>query len=277
MEQVVPGTRRLRVGCTFHYQVAAPTPAMIQIAVDPRAVERVVTESWTLSPESPINTFSDLYGNLNRRAVLGRGAASISYDSEVDVPSAPDPCDPHAGQQPVEELPDEVLHYLLASRYAESDALSGTAWELFGGTEPGWPRAQAICTWVNQNLRFEYGASDWLTSAKDVLAAGKGVCRDFAHLFIAFCRGMAIPARYVFGYLPDMDVEPLKVPMDFYGWAEAYLGGRWWVFDPRNDARRVGRVWVGRGRDASDVAMVTTWGPASLERLLVWADEVVDL
>ena len=274
MAQAVRGTRRLQLGCTFHYDVAAPTPAMIQIAVDPSSVERVVSESWDLCPAQPISTFTDLYGNVNRRTLLSRGPASITYRSEVDVSGMPDPGDPHAGQQPVEELPGWVLHYLLASRYVESDALAGLAWDLFGETEPGWPRAQAICTWVNQNLRFEYGASDWLTSAKDALDAGKGVCRDFAHLFIAFCRGMAIPARYVFGYLPDVDVEPLKVPMDFYGWAEAYLGGRWWAFDPRNDARRVGRVRVGRGRDASDVAMVTTWGPAALERLLVWADEV---
>jgi len=275
MAQAISRTRRLRVGCTFQYQVAAPTPATIQVAVDPHGVVRVVDEQWELHPAQPISTFTDLYGNRNRRTVLGRGPASITYRSDVDVPSAPDPCDTDARQQPVEELPGEVLHYLLASRYVESDALAGTAWDLFGETEPGWSRTQAICTWVNRNLSFEYGASDWSTSARDALHAGKGVCRDFAHLFIGFCRAMAIPARYVFGYLPDMDVEPLPVPMDFYGWAEAYLGGRWWTFDPRNDARRAGRVPIGRGRDAADVAMVTTWGPATFERLAVWADEVL--
>lgn len=274
MAQAVPCRRRLRVGCTFHYDVAAPTPAMIQVAVDPRSVARLVDERWELHPAQPISCFIDLYGNVNRRTIFRRGPTSICYRADVEVPSEPDPWDETAPQQPVEELPGDVLHYLLASRYVESDQLSGLAWDLFGGTEPGWSRAQAICTWVHENLRFEYGASDWLTSARDALAAGKGVCRDFAHLFIALCRAMALPARYVFGYLPDADVEPAKVPMDFYGWAEVYLGGRWWTFDPRNDARRVGRVRVGRGRDASDVAMLTTWGPATFQQLVVWADEV---
>lgn len=276
MAQAALRTRRLRLGCTFEYDVRAPTPAVIQVAVDPTSVVRVIGERWGLRPAQPISTFVDLYGNLNRRTMLGRGAASITYRTEVDVTGEPDAADETAVQQPVESLPGEVLHYLLASRYAESDVLQGLAWELFSGTEPGWARAQAICTWVNKNLSFEYGASDWTTSAKGALDAGKGVCRDFAHLFIAFCRAMAIPARYVFGYLPDVEVEPVAAPMDFYGWAEVYLSGRWWTFDPRNDARRIGRVRVGRGRDAADVAMVTTWGPATFRRLTVWADEVPD-
>jgi transglutaminase-like putative cysteine protease len=269
-----PDTIRLRVGCTFRYEVGALTPAVIQVAVDPGSVARVVNEKWDLRPAQPMSTFADLYGNLNRRTVLGRGPAEISYDATVEVPEVPDPSDDSARQDRVEDLPAEVLHFLLASRYIESDALSGDAWQLFGDTTPGWARAQAICTWVNRNLTFDHSASNWLTTARDAFNARKGVCRDFAQLFVAFCRAMAIPARYVFGYLPDVGVEALPIPMDFYGWAEVYLGGRWWTFDPRNDARRIGRVVIGRGRDAVDVAMVTTWGPARFQQLQVWAAEV---
>src|SRR5207302_7095478 len=141
------------------------------------------------------------------------------------------------------------------------------------GTVPGWQRAQAISDWVHDGLQFEYGSSSSVTSAVDVYRRRRGVCRDFAHLFVAFCRAMNVPARYVFGYLPDLFVPPAADPMDFSAWAEVYLGGRWWTFDPRNNQPRVGHVVVGRGRDAVDVAMITTWGPAELRSLRVWADE----
>jgi transglutaminase-like putative cysteine protease len=150
----------------------------------------------------------------------------------------------------------------------------GTAWELFGHTDLGWRRVQAICDWVHENITFQYGASNPLTTAVDVFKSRKGVCRDFAHLAVTFCRAMNIPARYVFGYLPDLYVPLPPEPMDFAAWMEVWLGDRWWTFDPRNNTRRVGRVLIGRGRDALDVAMLTTFGPAEFRSMTVWADRV---
>ena len=147
------------------------------------------------------------------------------------------------------------------------------AWQLFGGIDSGWGRVQAICDWVHGNIRFQYGTSNSLTTAADVCSAGVGVCRDFAHLAVTFCRALNIPARYVFGYLPDIGVPPPDAPMDFCAWMEVYLGGRWWTFDPRNNQPRIGRVLVGRGRDALDVAMLTTYGSPRLKKMTVWADE----
>jgi transglutaminase-like putative cysteine protease len=165
------------------------------------------------------------------------------------------------------------LLFTLPSRYCLSDELSDTAWDLFGNTWPGWERVQAVCDWVHQNVRFQYGTSTPRTTAVDVYEKRVGVCRDFAHLALTFCRAMNIPARYTFGYLPDIGVPPPDEPMDFCAWFEAYLGGRWLTFDPRNNTRRVGRVVIGRGRDALDVAMVTTYGSHTLQSMVVWADE----
>lgn len=234
----------------------------------------MLEESWEVKPEAALTEFTDLFGNANRRVVLGVGDARLRYDAVVEVPDLVDDLGEGAPQHPIEELPGHVTHFLLPSRYCVSDLLMPTAWELFGGTAPGWSRAQAISDRVHDHLGFEYGASDPQTTAKDAWDRQRGVCRDFAHLFIAFCRAMNVPARYVFGYLPDIGVEPPDDPMDFCAWAEVYLGGRWWTFDPRNNRRRVGRVVIGRGRDAVDVAMVTSWGPATLREMEVWADQV---
>jgi transglutaminase-like putative cysteine protease len=265
---------RLRLGCTFVYELPAPVPALLQVAVRRDGGAVVRDETWDVRPAVELTELSDPYGNTPRRAALPPGEVRIGYDALVDVSDRPDEMDGGAVQHPIEELPAEALHFLLASRYCESDELAPAALELFGATAPGWARAQAISDWVHEHLEFAYGSSGPVTSAADVYARRRGVCRDFAHLFVAFCRAMNIPARYVFGYLPDLFVPPAPDPMDFCAWAEVYLGGRWWTFDPRNNQRRVGHVVIGRGRDAVDVAMVTTWGPAELRSLRVWADEV---
>ncbi|MGO9877548.1 MAG: transglutaminase-like domain-containing protein, partial [Acidimicrobiia bacterium] len=184
--------------------------------------------------------------------------------------------DRSAREVPVELLPDETMVFLLPSRFCLSDSLRDRAWELFGETEPGWSRVAAVCDWVHNNVQFQPGASNALTSALDVWDTRFGVCRDFAHLSLTLCRGLNIPARYVFGYLPDVGVAPPYDPMDFCAWIEVFLENRWWTFDPRNNVRRVGRVVIGRGRDALDVAMVTTYGSPILQRMTVWADEVID-
>jgi len=266
-------TIRLRVGCAIAFGMAAPVPALVQVAARRGESFDVLRETWELDPAASRDELSDPYGNVIQRVTLGPGTARLRYEATVEVPGQPDEVCPSARQHAIEALPAEALHHLLASRYCESDALAPVAAELFGAGPAGWPLAQAICDWVHQNVRFRYGSSDPTTTARDVFARREGVCRDLAHLFVAFCRAMNLPARYVFGYLPDLFVEPPPDPMDFCAWAEVYLDGRWWTFDPRNNQPRVGRVLIGRGRDAVDVAMVTTWGAADLTGFEVWAEE----
>jgi transglutaminase-like putative cysteine protease len=221
-----------------------------------------------------MHTYYDHYGNLCQRILLPVGEHILYYDALVKVTDTWDEVAFDAPQTPVEDLPDDVLLYTLPSRFCLSDVLSDTAWQLFGNTQPGWQRVQAVCDWVHTNIRFQYGTSTPLTTAVDVYEQRVGVCRDFTHLAVTFCRALNIPTRYVFGYLPDIGVPISEAPMDFCAWMEVYLDGRWWTFDPRNNTPRVGRVLIGRGRDALDVAMVTSYGSPTLKQMTVWADEV---
>jgi transglutaminase-like putative cysteine protease len=265
---------QVRVGCEFHYEATWDTPAVMQVQPHSDAGHRVLREIWEPEPSLAMHSYTDLYSNTCQRMVIPAGSQLLRYDATVEVPDQKDDVAPGAQQLPVEELPDDVLHFTLPSRYCLSDVLSDMAWQQFGSIETGWERVQAVCDWVHGNIRFQYGTSNPLTTAADVCSAGVGVCRDFAHLAISFCRALNIPARYVFGYLPDIDVPPPDAPMDFCAWMEVYLAGRWYTFDPRNNEQRVGRVLVGRGRDALDVAMVTTYGSPRLKEMIVWADEV---
>jgi len=254
--------------------VDAPTVATVQVRPRSDSTHRLVTESWSTEPELPVDEYNDHYGNPVKRVTMPPGDLAIKYDGFVLVPDAAEPDGTEAPQVPVDDIPGELLHFTLPSRYCLSDQVMGVAWELFGDAEPGGKRVQAVCDWVHDNIQFQYGTSNPLTTAVDVLDQRKGVCRDMTHLAVTFCRALNIPARYVFGYLPDLYVDPPDHPMDFAAWMEVYLGDRWWTFDPRNNARRVGRVLIGRGRDALDVAMVTTFGPARFRSMTVWADPV---
>jgi transglutaminase-like putative cysteine protease len=245
----------------------------MQVQPNDVGAHRVLRQRWEIEPEVPVREFRDLYGNTCRRFTMPGGECRVRYDALAEVPDGLDPYDPDAGQLPVEELPDETLLYTMPSRYCLSDLLSDAAWDLFGNTRPGWVRVQAVCDWVHENVRFQYGTSTPLTTAADVYEKRVGVCRDFTHLGVTFCRALNIPARYAFGYLPDIGVPPAEDPMDFCAWFEAYLEGGWWTFDPRNNRRRTGRVVIGRGRDALDVAMSTTYGSHTLRAMVVWADE----
>lgn len=260
------------MGCEFKYDVSAPTVATVQVRPRSDASHQLVTETWTTQPPVPVDEYGDLYGNPVKRLLMPEGDLALRYDAVVAVPDEADPDATAARQLPADEIPGELLHFTLPSRYCLSDQLMGMAWELFGHTEPSGARVQAICDWVHDNIKFQYGTSNPLTTAVDVLEQRKGVCRDLAHLAITFCRALNIPTRYVFGYLPDLYVPINPDPMDFAAWMEVYLGDRWWTFDPRNNARRVGRVLIGRGRDALDVAMLTTFGPATFRSMTVWAD-----
>lgn len=200
----------------------------------------------------------------------------IRFQAVATVPDAPEDADPQAPELAAADLPDEVLLYTLPSRYCLPDVLGREAWAQFGDLPRGYRRVQAVCDYVHKHLTFRYGSSTALTTAADVHVSGYGVCRDFTHLAISMCRALSIPARYVFGYLPEIEVAvPNPHPMDFAAWMEVWLGDRWWTFDPRNNVGRKGRVLIGRGRDAADVAMATTFGAPRLEAMTVIAEEAL--
>jgi transglutaminase-like putative cysteine protease len=267
------GWRRIRVGCDFTYVAAVDTPVIFQVRPSESPPITIEAQRWSSEPWIAIRGYTDLYGNPCVRAVLPAGRSSFRYDAVVVCPDATEDADEQAPEWAPDSLPDDTLIYLLPSRYCLPDVLGNEAWFRFGGLAPGYRRVQAICQHVHDHLTFQYGSTTALSTAADVNLGGRGVCRDFTHLAISFCRALNIPARYVFGYLPDLDVPPDPAPMDFAAWMEVWLGQRWWTFDPRNNMRRKGRIVIGRGRDASDVAMVTTFGGPQLESMVVHAEE----
>lgn len=266
--------RTIRVGCELTFAPAVPTPAVLQVRPRSEPAQPILREAMVTSPRADLEDFVDFYGNRCQRFVLPAGTTTLTFDAEVQVAGATDPQSPAAPEITPDRLAPELLHFTLPSRYCLSDELGDVAWQLFGSVDPGWGRVQAICDWVHQNIRFRYGSSTPRTTAVDVYEKREGVCRDFAHLAVTFCRSLNIPARYVFGYLPDIGVPSPPHPMDFCAWMEVYLADRWWTFDPRNNTPRTGRCVIGRGRDALDVAMVTTYGSVPLPGFRVWADEV---
>jgi transglutaminase-like putative cysteine protease len=264
---------KVDVGCDFTYEASMATPAVFLVRPNPSGGQSVLAERWDSTPELVFRDYIDLYGNAFRRVTLPPGTTTIRYDATVATTALADPVGTGVPQLAIDELPDEVLHYTLPSRFCPSDLLGDTAWKLFANTPPTWERVQAIVDYVHSHIRFAYGTSVSATSALDVYESGTGVCRDYAHLAITFCRAMTVPARYAFGYLPDIGVPPPLDPMDFCAWFEVYLGDRWWTFDARNNQRRVGRVLIARGRDALDVAMVTSYGSAILTGFSVRAEQ----
>ena len=265
---------KVRVGCQFTYDADVATHAVVQ--VEPRLTDGVLAleERWSNTAQVGMSRYVDAFGNWCRRTTIPPGGFSMSYDALLDVPDRPDPQNVDAGEVAPVDLPDEALVFTLPSRFCPSQDLANQAWTLFGSSAPGWQRVQAICDWVHSEIKFGYLDTSPLATATDVFERRAGVCRDFAHLAVTFCRALNIPARYAFGYLPDIDVPPPADPMDFCAWMEVYLGGSWWTFDPRNNQARLGRVLIARGRDAVDVAMVSTYGGPQLRSMTVWADEV---
>ncbi|MDX1428659.1 MAG: transglutaminase family protein [Rhodothermales bacterium] len=238
-----------------------------------RVSDLVRPDHITTSPTIPITGYRDSFGNWCTRMVAPAGELKISSDALIEDDRLPDPQEPDAQQHAVEALPAETLVYLLGSRYCETDRLSERAWQLFEHSAPGWARVKAICDFVHQHIAFGYQHARASKTALEALNEGAGVCRDFTHLAVAFCRCMNIPARYCTGYLPDIGV-PASEPMDFAAWFEAFLGGRWHVFDPRNNVPLIGRVLIAQGRDAADVPISNAFGPNVLKHFRVWADEV---
>lgn len=269
-----PATRTVAIGCTFVHRSSSRVPAVFQ--VEPREDQpvEILDPRWRFEPEQATRSYRDLYGNACRRLVVPEGRSVINFEARAIVADATEEVDPSAPEIPPERLPSEVLIYTLPSRYCLPDVLGNEAWSRFGSVAPGYGRVRAVCDYVHRHLTFAYGTSTSWTTAADVHQSGYGVCRDYTHLAISLCRALNIPARYVFGYLPEMDVVSRGLPMDFAAWMEVWLGDRWWTFDPRNNTPRKGRVLIGRGRDATDVAMATTYGAPQLEAMTVRAEEV---
>jgi transglutaminase-like putative cysteine protease len=266
---------RIRVGYELTYSMPQPTPMVLMLTVhSSRAPDLIQPDSIRFSPSAPSRSYRDGFGNWCTRIVAPAGRIVISSDAIVSDTGQPDPCPVNAGQVPVEHLPAEVLVFLLGSRYCETDRLSDAAWQLFGKTAPGWERVQAISDFVHGHVTFSHAHADPKKTAWDVFNGRAGVCRDFAHLGVALCRCMNIPARYCTGYLGDVGVPAVPEPMDFSGWFEVYLQGGWHTVDPRNHVPRIGRVLIARGRDAADVAISTTFGANTLESFRVWTDDV---
>ena len=267
---------QIRVGYDLTYNCPQPTPMILTLSVHAsRASDLVVARPMCISPSTEITGYQDSFGNWCSRFVAAAGATRVFADAVVNDSGLPDVVVAGAPQTPVEALPEDALRFLLASRYCETDLLSPMAWQLFASSAPGWGRVQAICDFVHNHIQFGYAFARSTKTAWDVYHERVGVCRDFAHLAIAFCRAMNIPARYCTGYLGDIGVPLSDSPMDFSGWFEAFLGGQWYTFDARHNTPRIGRVLIARGRDASDVAISTAFGPSSLTHFKVWTDEVV--
>lgn len=272
---------RIRYGFRIALDCGQRTPASFAVDVHPsRTTDILVSSPFLVEAQDGTAVASaralDMFGNIRRRAVLPPGRTVLQMEGMIDDDGERDPVVPSASQTPVEQLPEEVMTFLLGSRYCETDLVSNEAWSLFGHVPEGWARVQAICDFVHHHVAFGYGYADCTRSAAGTLQQGRGVCRDFAHLAITLCRSMNIPARYCTGYLGDIGVPADPAPMDFSAWFEAYLDGRWYTFDARHNRPRIGRIVMARGRDATDVPIVNTFGAHTLGGFEVWTDELAE-
>ncbi|MBK8209482.1 MAG: transglutaminase family protein [Rhodospirillales bacterium] len=265
----------IRLGYELIYDCPQPTPMILTLNIHyTRVSDLAVPDHLITDPSIPLVGYRDGFGNWCTRIVAPAGRIRLFTDSIIRDSGQPDVVVPNAVQHLIQDLPEESLVYLLGSRYCETDRLSEAAWSLFGSAPLGWGRVQAICDFVHRHIVFGYEHARATKTAMEAFNEGKGVCRDYAHLAIAFCRCLNIPARYCTGYLGDIGVPPSADPMDFSAWFEVFLGGRWYTFDARNNTPRIGRVLIARGRDASDVAISSTFGPNTLAGFKVWTDEV---
>lgn len=261
----------MRIQCGFRiaYDCAQPVPMLLVLSHHPsRQQDLLTTPVLTVSPDVPLHAYTDDFGNTCHRVVAPAGRTELTTEFEIQDSGLADPVVEDAKQFEIEALPNGALVYLLGSRYCETDRFTNIAWSLFGGTEPGWKRVKAICDFTHERIKFGYEYARADKTAWDGYSERQGVCRDYAHLAVTLCRCMNIPARYCTGYLGDIGIPPSDAPMDFSAWFEAYLdgpdGGRWYTFDARHNKPRIGRVLMARGRDATDVALVTSFGSAWL-------------
>ena len=264
----------IQIGHELTFDLREPVAMTLLLDVHPDRTADVREYESRIEPEIPVHRFTDSFGNVCARIDAPAGKLKLWANGLVEDSGVPDPIVADAIQHPVSELPDECLQFLLNSRYCEVDKLVPIAWELFGEVAPGWSRVQAICDWVHSKVTFGYAFARPTKSALDVYVERMGVCRDFAHTALTLCRCMNIPARYSTGYLGDIGVPQSNSPMDFSGWFEVFLGGQWHTFDARHNKRRIGRIVMARGRDATDCALTTSYGSAPLVGFKVWTNEI---
>ena len=263
---------RVHIGCEIGYEIGASNPMLL--ALQPAPNQNLIEEQRAITPTVPVREYIDGFGNQIWRLVAPVGTLDVSYHAAVDVSPLPDLILPDLYKMPVENLPDDVIIYTLPSRYCPSDLFIKDAWDFFSHIQVGWAQVQAVCDWLHTNVKYGAGSSTSATTAWDAYQQQQGVCRDFAHLGVSFCRALNFPARYVCGYLPDINVTPDPSPMDFHAWFEVYMDNMWFTFDARHNRPRTGRVVIARGRDAVDVAFATIYGSALLTKFTVWAEQV---
>lgn len=265
----------IRAGYEIAITAEQPTPLVCLVTPHvSRQGDFIAPERLSTTPQVPVHDYFDSYGNICRRMIAPAGRFTLRGDVTLRDSGLIDEADPAAEEWPVEALPDEVLSFLGGSRYVETDLISQQAWDLFGAVPPGWGRVQQIVDHVQAHIGFDYMKARATRTALEAMQERHGVCRDYAHLALAYLRALNIPARYVNGYLGDIGVPDPGHPMDFSAWIEVFLGGRWWTFDPRNNQRRIGRIVVARGHDASDVPLINSFGAHRLEKFEVWCDAV---
>lgn len=255
----------LLAGCEMNLKVAAPTPLIAMLRPRSGHGQWVASERYTLTPHVPVTEYVDVFGNLCQRLVAPEGHFTIRVETEMHVPDFIR-VEPTASFTPVQDLPDDVLQYLLQSRYCPSDRLYEKALDIAGNATPGYAQVERIRSWIRANIEYRYGVSDASSGALETLEAGAGVCRDFTHIGLSLCRALRIPARMVVGFLYKLD------PMDMHAWFEAFVGGRWYTFDATQAEPRGGRVVVAYGRDASDVALFSEYGPVEMKNMQVWVN-----
>lgn len=266
---------RIRLGYEIAVTVPAPTPMVLMLNVRPEVTGRLSRpDTPFLFPDVETTTYTDTFGNTCVRLVAPPGKFTMSADTIVEDDGLPDPINTNALQIPIEDLPSESLQFLLASRYCEVDLLSQFAWDNFGYTKPGWERVQAVNTWAHRHVTFGYHHARSTKTAMDVFNEKTGVCRDYQHLAVTLCRALGIPARYATGYLGDIRLPVSAAPMDFSAWYQVYLDNQWWDFDARHDKPFIGRTLMAVGRDAADVALMTTFGAHTLDKFIVITDEI---
>jgi transglutaminase-like putative cysteine protease len=266
---------QIEYGYDITVEVRQPTPFHALLDVHPERRDDILDETpFGLIPPASVGLSNDAFGNRLRRFILRTGETTLSQRGAIEDSGAPDHEASAARALEIGELPAEALQFLQGSRYCETDKLGNLAWKLFGGLPTGYTRVRAVCDYVHDRISFNYAHARATRTALEAFEERRGVCRDYAHLAIALCRSLNIPARYVTGYLGDIGVPADPAPMDFSAWFEAYLEGGWYTFDPRHNQRRIGRIVIARGRDATDVPMLQSFGVHQLKRFNVITREL---
>ncbi len=247
----------IQTTCNLEFEMGDSTPLILMLR--PRSGEQqwIAREAYTLTPSVQVVEFTDIFGNLCQRMIAPAGHFTIQTSAVLMTADYVDK-EPSASFVDIQNLPDSVLSFLRPSRYCESDRFGDLALDIVAGDPPGYDQVMTISEWIRNSVRYVPGSSEYPLSAAEVNAQREGVCRDLAHLGIALCRSISIPARLVVGYLYGLE------PMDMHAWFEAYVGDRWYTFDPTDEELRGGRVAVAYGRDAADVAIYHQFGPPAI-------------